>query len=306
MGPALSRFYLFDRILFGYCLFMVGLLLAVGRPLGIYRDELLFYSAMALLVLVIAGRLDPARSRFSHALRLLYPVAILVPFYRETGGTMFLFFDHFLDAHLIAFETAVFGQEPTLFIDRHLLHPVLTEAFMFCYFCYYLVIPVFMIAGYLRGRFEVVKSALAAVLLTFAVSYVVFFLFPIEGPRWRLTGQYLHPVVTGYVFTDLVGLTQQYGSVRGGCFPSTHFAVTFVILLFTARYFRRGLWLMAPLTVGLGIGTFWGRYHYVSDVAAGGLIGLAVTLLLWRAAPADRAGQMTEVRKLEAQTPHAS
>ena len=45
--------YVFDKLIIGYCLFMVLLLLAVGRPMRQYFDEVLFYASMATLVALI-------------------------------------------------------------------------------------------------------------------------------------------------------------------------------------------------------------------------------------------------------------
>ena len=75
------------------------------------------------------------------------------------------------------------------------------------------------------------------------------------------------------------------GAVRGGCMPSTHFGIALVILLYCFRYYRKAAWWLLPAVIGLGIGTVWGRFHYVSDVIVGGLIGLAVTFSVWKLLP---------------------
>ena len=64
--------------------------------------------------------------------------------------------------------------------------------------------------------------------------------------------------------------------------PSTHFAVALVILIYVYRSYRRAGWLLLLLVIGLGIGTVWGRFHYVSDVVVGGIIGMISVLLVFR------------------------
>ena len=305
MAQSPIRLYLFDRLLLWYALLMVLLLATFGRPLSLYVDELIFYSATAALVIVIGRHLNERRSGWHHFLRLLYPVLLFTFLYRETGGMMFLFHDHFFDAQLTAFERAVFGVNPTLYIDRHLLNVFVNELLSLCYFLYYLMIPVFMLAVYMRGDFGILRSSMAAVSLTFFVSYLLFALYPVEGPRWFFVGQYIHDV-EGPLFREWVNTVMRHAAVRGGCMPSSHFAVALVLVLFTARYYRRWLWLMVPVTTGLALGTVWGRLHYVSDVVVGGILGIAATLLVWRLERGKVAAEVVESKRKELRTHHAS
>ena len=60
------------------------------------------------------------------------------------------------------------------------------------------------------------------------------------------------------------------------------------------------------MVIGLGMGTVWGRYHYASDVIAGGLIGLVMTFLVWKYHDFSRLSgyNVTSVKEIEAE--HAS
>ena len=79
----------------------------------------------------------------------------------------------------------------------------------------------------------------------------------------------------------LVDMVIDNAAVRGGCMPSSHFGVGLVIQLFCFKYYRKAAWMILPIVIGLAIGTVWGRFHYVSDVVAGTLIGLGATLGVW-------------------------
>jgi len=299
------RLYLFDRLILGYCALMVVVLLVFGRPLSVYLDELGFYVSMFVLVLIVARYLNEDAGRLHHFLRYFYPVLLLTAFYRMTGGMMFLFFDHFFDPQLTAFEHAILGVNPTIFIDRHWLNVPVTEILSACYFFYYPMIPVFTILVYIYGDYEVVKSSLAAMCITFFVSYLLFALYPVEGPRWHFASDYLHEV-QGPFFRQAVNLVIKNGAVRGGCMPSSHFGVALVMLLYVGRYYRRWLWLMLPIVIGLAGGTVWGRFHYVSDVVVGGLIGLAATLLIWKIAPVRPTVRTASNKAKELHPHHAS
>ncbi len=64
--------------------------------------------------------------------------------------------------------------------------------------------------------------------------------------------------------------------------PSTHFGVALVVLIYTFKYYRNIAWLLLPIVIGLAVGTVWGRFHYVSDVVVGGLIGVLTLLIVWK------------------------
>jgi membrane-associated phospholipid phosphatase len=107
----------------------------------------------------------------------------------------------------------------------------------------------------------------------FFTSYLLFFLFPIEGPRWFQVSQYINPV-RGFVFRPLVEFIQHKGAVHGGGMPSSHTGVALVITMYTYRFSKRWGLILAVIVTGLGVGALWGRYHYISDIIVGAIIGL--------------------------------
>ncbi len=277
--PDSARLYPFDRLIVGYCFLMVALITVFGRPIGDYLDEILIYASIAVFALVVARWTREDSSRVQAALRLLYPLLLFTVFYRTTGGTMFLFFDRFYDSHLVAFEASIFGGDPSLYFDNHLLNTWANEIFSFCYFSYYFMLPVFLLVLFFKGRYETIRRSLAAICLTFFSSYLLFSLFPVEGPRWHFAGLYAHQI-KGPVFRPLVDLVISNGAVRGGCMPSSHVAVALVILFYSLREFRGLGWALIPIDLGMAIGTVWGRFHYVSDVVVGAAISVVAYLVV--------------------------
>ena len=157
-----AGFYPFDYLIVGYSALMVLLILVLGRPLGEYSGELALYIGMAALAMVIGRYVDETVGRVQAFARLLYPAAMFTLFYTATGGSMFLLFDSFLDSSLVAFERAIFGVNLTLFIDQHLLNVWATEIFSLTYFCYYLMIPSFLIFLYDKRDDEVIKISVTS------------------------------------------------------------------------------------------------------------------------------------------------
>lgn len=269
-----ARLYPFDWLITGYSALMVILLVAFGEPFGAHRSNLVTYVLCGLAPFVILKLVGGNRTILGRAIRFLYPVILFTPLYRATGAQMFLFFDHFLDPKLIAFETSLFSIEPTVYIDQHLLQPLFNDLVTFCYACYYLMIPVFAIVLFKMRKDILLADATAAMCIMFFVSYLLFFLFPIEGPRWHQVALYQHSV-DGYIFRPLVQFIQKNGAVHGGGMPSSHTGVALVILIYTWRVSRKWGMILTPIVCGLGMGALWGRYHYISDIIVGAAIGAA-------------------------------
>ncbi|MCP4684936.1 MAG: phosphatase PAP2 family protein [bacterium] len=280
-SPIARTAYAFDWIVLGYCLLMLSAILAFGRPLADYTDELVFYAAMAAVALLIMRFVDSSGGRWQALVRLLYPGAMFTFFYRATGGLMFLLTDQFLDWQVVTFENMLLGANPTLYIDSHLLNVWTNEILSFCYFSYYPMLPVFLIAAFAKKHYRVIREFSAAACLTFFISYLLFSLYPVEGPRWHFAELYTNSV-EGPIFRPLVEMVIDRGAVRGGAMPSSHTGIALVIMLFCFRYYRKAGWVLLPIVTGLAIGTVWGRFHYASDVFAGAAIGIFSLILVWK------------------------
>jgi len=275
------KIYPFDCLVIGYCLFMLVLIILIGRPLSRYYNSLLFYAGMAVIAGLIIRHTREGQNRLHDFLRIIYPALMFTFFYETAGHMVFLIFDNFYDWQLTTFEKMILGVNPTLYIDRHLLNVWVNEIFSFCYFSYYFMLPVFLLPVFIKKDYDVIRRTLTAWCLAFFMSYILFFLYPIEGPRWFFAGQYLH-AIEGPIFRPMVDMVIEGGAFHGGCMPSSHVAVALVILMFCFKYYRPAGWILLPINIGLAIGTFWGRFHYASDVVVGAAIGIFCTLLVWK------------------------
>ncbi len=272
------RIYPFDILIPGYVTLLSVLILIFGRPLGDYYDELAMNLGILVIVFLIVQFIRDPQDRILRFIRFLYPAFLFALFYEETGGLMKLIFPGFFDYQLTAFETGIFGMEPTIWLDRNLITVWITEILSFSYFSYYLLMPIFLIPLLFLKKFYAMRQALTAICLTFFASYLLFFLYPIEGPRYFFAGQYLHEI-NGPVFRPMVDFMIKTGAVHGGCMPSSHVAVALVILVYSLKYVRKLGLILLPITIGLALGTVYGRFHYVSDVVVGAAIGTLMIFL---------------------------
>jgi membrane-associated phospholipid phosphatase len=282
LSPSGRRIYPFDRLFVGYCLLMFLLVLLLGRPLGQYVGELLFYPAMALVSLAVVRYVDETTNRPLALIRLTYPALLFTFFYQATGRIMHIVSSRFFDPEVTAFEKALLGGDPSLYIDQHLSHLTwANELFAFGYFSYYFMIVGFLLAVFLTRRDDILRSAMTTLSLAFFVSYLLFVLVPVESPRWFFASQYVHRI-QGPVFRPMVDFVIGAGGLHGGGMPSSHVGVALVILLYCFRYFRPAGWILLPVFLLLAGGTVWGRFHYVSDVLGGIVIGVIPVIIVWR------------------------
>jgi membrane-associated phospholipid phosphatase len=281
MSDCKVKIYPYDFLILGYVTLVSILIIIFGRPLGLYYDELLMNAGFAAIVILAINYLKNTDHRVIAFFRFMYPAVLFTFFYEQTGGLMRLFFPSFLDYRLVELETAIFGIEPTLWLDKNLINVFLTEILSFSYFSYYFMLIAVLIPLYIARRYREIRQLLTASSLVFFVSFLLFFLYPVEGPRYYLADQYSREIV-GPIFRRLVNLVIKGGAVHGGCMPSSHVGVGLTVMFFALKYLRPLGLTLIPINIGLAIGAVYGRFHYFSDIVVGAAIGATITHLTFK------------------------
>jgi len=256
------------------------ILLASHRPHSsgrILATNLLLIACFIILLLSATPEWQEwAGLRF---LRLWVPVIFFWWAYKWAGHTLSLFYpsDYSLDPLLIRLEDRWLGQ-PSLWWARR-GSPWLTELFHGFYVSYYLYTPVLGIPLYAQGRLREFEAMAAAVMLGYAVGYSLSALVPVWGPRWGLVAAGLlessEQRLRGYGITRAVN-SIMYGGVahKGAAMPSTHSSTAVVFLVWCSRLWGvEGGVLAGIVVVGMGLGSIYGRYHYLADVLCGAALG---------------------------------
>ena len=274
-----------DRWVIGYSVVLSLAAVVWGDDPALFRESHLFH-AIAVATVLAAARWIPERGRFWKIARHGYVFLLLGFFYRDTGPYVFLFFKDWFDPQLVAWEEAVFGFNIPQAIAR-IRSVWLLELWMFGYVFYYLMLPVATVVAFVRNDTERYRRMMEAACAVFFVSFGMFALFPLEGPRWALASV-LPPIEGGPLFR-LVMAIQHGGSIRGGCMPSSHTAVSWVVTWYVYHMDRRVGRVLMVISTLLSVGCFWGRFHYVTDVLVGlVLFALAVAHTEWRHRRATR------------------
>jgi membrane-associated phospholipid phosphatase len=261
------KFLPVDVALFAYLGFLSVSILLFHHRLPNWGGFLAFHGALAGFVLLLAATLKDASEGWKGLLRWGYPILLFTFLYEETGYLIHLFFDGWRDSALIAFEHKLTGAIPSVWLAER-ARPWLSEIFMAGYFSYYFIIPLGALILWARRETENFQLLILSVCIGFFISYAGFLLYPLEGPRYAIP--HLHPgTVEGPFFVQLVKFVIDKGAIHGGCMPSSHVAVAVIVLLALFRGARFWYWMLLPWVLGLAVGTVYGRFHYVSDVAAG-------------------------------------
>lgn len=172
------------------------------------------------------------------------------------------------DDFLARTDLALLGVNPTEWATRWAA-PWLTEILYYCYL-FYFPMPLILLGWmYARSMIPEIEEAYFVYLTCYYVSYVLYFIFPAEGPRFHLVA--VHPApLPGLTLTEPIrGLIDALEPSKLDAFPSLHAAILLTTMMFAFRHNRRMFgWLLAP-AIGTTVSLVYCRYHYVVDVVAG-------------------------------------
>ncbi|MEO7038415.1 MAG: phosphatase PAP2 family protein [Gemmatimonadaceae bacterium] len=103
----------------------------------------------------------------------------------------------------------------------------------------------------------------------------------IVGELLKIIVRRMRPPAIGHAY-DFRAWSDHPFSSRGLGFPSSHAVVAFAAAAILARMFPRAKWVFYFAAVGCAVSRLLAHAHYLSDVVAGALIGIAVAAILWR------------------------
>jgi membrane-associated phospholipid phosphatase len=233
-------------------------------------------SIIGFVLCISRGPLDPP-TIFMKIIRRWYFLILLLFIYQQTGGLVFLYIPHWLDNGLALLEHKIFGVHPTLFLQKFNIS-ILNEYFMCGYFAYFPIILSYALILVYKKKYFQMDMYITAVSMVFLICFFTFYFFPIAGPRFLFKGLYDGPL-TGWLFVPMVDYVIKNGAAEGGSMPSSHTGAAIVILVYALRHERLVGYIYAPIVLGLVIGTFWGRFHFISDTIVGFFVAIACIMI---------------------------
>ena len=179
-----------------------------------------------------------------------------------------------VDPRLIQIDIAIFGVEPTLWIQRWIV-PWLTDILSLAYLSYYFLPVVLITVLYLKGRTRELDRSVFVLAFGYYVSFIGYILFPAVGPRYAMTALYSVPLEGSFI-TDLVRDTlNAIEHNKRDCMPSGHTQIALMVLYLAHRYEKILFYILLPIVCGLILSTVYLRYHYVIDL----MVGMTLAIL---------------------------
>ncbi len=203
-----------------------------------------------------------------------YPTFLFLPLYKEVEILAAVLGDWSLTQTVQAVELGLFGAHPSLWLSQRWPSLWLSELLHLCYLSYVILIPAVGGYWYFTGRRDAFQQLLLLVAAGYFASYFVYILYPVDSPYY-LFAPLAGPLDQGWIY-QMVHFVSDHGGARGGAFPSTHVAISTLVLLTAWGQQRRVGYMLLPLVIGIYFATIYGRFHYAVDVIAG--ICLAFTI----------------------------
>ncbi|MEW6511270.1 MAG: phosphatase PAP2 family protein, partial [Bacteroidota bacterium] len=195
--------------------------------------------------------------------------------FQAIAGFQHILVPGWMDAQLIAWESALTGTESSVAIQK-ITTPLLTEWMMFSYVLYVPLLPLVAVLCYVRGGEQGNLEYLVNIAFANILCNVGFVLFPVAGPLFHDATRY-SVSLDGGLFSSCGEWMRSNVHYPGGSLPSPHCAAGTVMIVMLYRYHRKAFRLLLPPLATIYVATVYGRYHYAWDVIAG--IGAAVITL---------------------------
>lgn len=198
-------------------------------------------------------------------INMAFPLAILGLFYYETQFlNQFLF--SFRDPYLAEWEFRLFGFQPSVAFSKYYHSIWMVEIMSFAYLSYFLMIPGFCLYLFFQNSLKLERSVFLIV-TSFLIFYLFFLIFPASGPQFYFYNDY-QQLPEGGIIKSLLRWIQSLGEGPTAAFPSSHVAISLIILWLSFKYARPVFFIALPVSILLCFSAVYIKAHYVIDVIA--------------------------------------
>lgn len=265
---------------------------SVSEPVSI-----LAFHAFVLLVVFL---LPPRRSRWETSppsepiwrrwvrggarfLRYTYPLLLVLFYFEEVEQTVNAIAPeapYWFEPYLYAADRWLFGELPALLMSDWVGLPQ-DEIMHAFYFSYYFILISGIVIAWVGPRAKErqapgpgFETAITSMMMAFFLAFIWYPWLPARGPwenRELMAGL---SQFQGVVFTPIIEWIIERAAVSGGCFPSSHVAGSWGLVLGLAQFHRRASVMLGFLALGLSVSCIYTRYHHGVDVPTGLLAGI--------------------------------
>ncbi len=219
--------------------------------------------------------------------RELLPVPVLPYMFMNLGHLIPLVNPHIRDQALLAIDRAILGPEAQAALYALPLPGWVADGLTLAYSTFYFL-PVALLLVLAARHDPYLPRVVAAVVITFIVSFAGYFVVPAYGPRTTVA-QERYQTLPGVVGDHVREKLDEWEKTKTDAFPSGHTMVTLAVLYCARRRYRTLYNALLPLGSLLILATVLLTYHYVIDVLAAvplTAVSIAVAALLAGGVPA--------------------
>jgi membrane-associated phospholipid phosphatase len=254
-------------LLSGLTLWLDGRVPEAGAILARYA---LMAAGLALVTAVVRreDRLPPVLKFVVN----FYPMAFVPLLYESLGPLISAARPVARDGLLIAADRALFGSDPTAWLQRF-IRPFLTDVFYVSYLSYYFIAIGLGIVIWMRDP-AVARRFIFTLTLAYVLSYAGYFAVPALGPRVALAASHTVPLETTAVSRAISSTLDELENTKFDVFPSGHTMIAVIVLVVAWQRARDAFWWLLPIATGLVISTVYCRFHYVVYVIAGAILAV--------------------------------
>jgi len=261
-----------DRCTLAYNAVVVLLVLLFQSRVPQWYLQVLLNIIMIAVVLLLVFVIGDRAALVARLIRNLYPLALFLPMYLQTGSINHIVFPEFLNPFVRQVEENIFGFQPAIVFAQKLPQKWFAEYMYFAYWTYYLLLPVLGVFLYLRRTTTEFRDYMFSLCGTMYVCFLIYIFLPVRDPSFELG---FAPGSGPFAWT--MSVIYAHFQMEGAAFPSSHVAAATVVLYYTFRCARNGLWVVCPIVISLMAATVYCHYHYAVDVLAG--VATAIILI---------------------------
>lgn len=238
--------------------------------------------------------------RLTAFVRMAVQMSLLAYWYPDTFEFNRLFPN--LDYIFATVEQGLFGCQPSVEFSKHCPSIWFSEPFNMGYFFYYPMILVVMV-WYFLTHFEWFEKICFVLVTSFFIYYLFYILVPVAGPQFYFPAIGMDKVNAGIFppigdyfnwndylvpgpgydqgfFYQLVEASQEVGERPTAAFPSSHVAISTIVMIMAWRVSRKLAAVLAPFYVLLCCATVYIQAHYLVD----SLVGLVSAFFVYQLA----------------------
>ena len=263
-NPPSGSLNIMDRCTLAYNAVVVLLVLLFHARIPHWYLQILLNIITIAVVLLVVLVIGDRPALVARLVRNLYPLALFLPMYEQTGSINHIVFSDFLNPLVRQVEERIFGFQPAIVFAQKFPRKWFAETLRFAYSTYYLLLPGLGVFLCLRRTKTQILDYMFSLCGVMYVCYLITIFLPVRDPCFEIGD-----APGNGPFTWIMAGIYRHLEVQGAAFPSSHVAAAAVVLYYTFRYARAALWVVIPIVISLMVATVYCRYHYAIDVLAG-------------------------------------